>query len=104
MVKFEYKRTVPEIEVGGKVYQLPLKTAVMVDKINAAFAAISKAKTAAEQSKATVDGIALFIGEDAYKLYPEPEKADTDELASLWFELNAESNKGTNAVIAKYKK
>ena len=51
-----------------------------------------------------MDGIALFIGEDAYKLYPEPEKADTDELAALWFELNAESNKGTNAVIAKYKK
>ncbi len=104
MVKFEYKRTIPEIEIGGKVYELPVKTALIVDRVNAAQADIAKAKTAAEQAKATVDGIAVFIGEDAHRLYPEPENADTDELAALWFELNAESNRGTAAIVQKYAK
>lgn len=102
MVKFEYKKTVPEIEISGKVYTLPTKTAAMVDKVNAAQKKIAAAESAEAQAKATIDGIAVFIGEDAYKLYPDPANADIDELAALWFMLNAESNRATNELIRKY--
>ena len=103
MVKFEYKKAVPEIDIAGTVYRLPVKTAVMVDKINDIQKKIAAAKSAVEQSEATVDGVALFIGKEAAaKLFPSPAEADTDELAALWFALNAESNRATNELVRKY--
>ncbi|MCI7350188.1 MAG: hypothetical protein MSH60_05470 [Ruminococcus sp.] len=102
MVKFDYKRKTPEIEIKGEVYALPVKTAVIIDKVNETYSTIQNAANAVEQSKALVNGISIFIGDAAHKLYPNPEEADNDELSALWFILNEESNKGTNEIVAKY--
>ena len=107
-MKFEYKR--PEdikVEAYGNVYEIPPKTAYIVDEVNKINQRISaENSSAADQILAVRDGIALFISEDeAERIFPRETLiacANTDEMTAFWLCLNEISNKETEAVMAKY--
>lgn len=104
-MKFEYKREEITVEAYGKVYPIPTKTIALVDGINEINKRLANCKTAAESMAVTIDGIAIFIGEDeANRIYPADKRneLDTDEISAFWFLLNRLSNKATEEVIAKY--
>ena len=64
-MKFEYTR--PEdtkLEAYGKVFDIPPKTAPLVDGVNSINKQIAEGN-AAQQAAALREGIALFIGEEA---------------------------------------
>lgn len=104
MAVFDYQRTTPTMEINGSTYTLPVKTATFADKIAGIQKRTAAAKSNAEGIEITVEGIGLFIGtEAAAELFPCPAEADSDEVSALWFALNAESNRATQAVIDKYK-
>jgi hypothetical protein len=104
-MKFEYTR--PEdtkLEAYGKVFDIPPKTAPLVDGVNSINKQIAEGN-AAQQAAALREGIALFIGEEAAEEIFSKAKLDSiniDEMSALWFVLNDISNKETEAVIAKY--
>lgn len=127
-MKFEYKRPDDmKLEAYGKVFEIPPKTAPLIDGIMEVNREISggdiitetntlingKTETtvinppvkASVQVNALRKGIALFIGEEAAEdIFPRAEldKANVDEMSAFWFVLNEISNKETEAVIAKY--
>lgn len=104
-MKFEYKR--PEdtkLEAYGKVFEIPPKTAPLVDGVNKINKDITSG-TASEQAAALREGIALFIGEEAAEsIFPKSEldTLNIDEMSAFWLVLNDMSNRETEAVIAKY--
>lgn len=102
--KFDYIRTAPVIEVKGKQYPIPTKTAVLVDGVMDIQKKLSECKNTRQIVRATKQGLAMFIGEDEVnRIFPEPdEQIDTDELSALWLMFNEESNKATREVVAKY--
>ena len=104
-MKFEYKRPDDmKLEAYGKVFEIPPKTAPLVDGVMEVNKEISTG-SASVQVKALRKGIALFIGEEAAEsIFPSAEldKANVDEMSAFWFVLNEISNKETEAVIAKY--
>lgn len=105
-MKFDYKREEINIEIEGIKYPIPTKTIKLLDDINVASKAITKAEQNGDVKgivTALKSGIAAFLSEDvADKLYPDIEKVDTDEITALWWLLNKLSNEATNAVIEKY--
>lgn len=106
-MKFVYERPKDKtIEAYGKVFEIPPKTAALVDNVAQITARIgAKDSTAAEQAYAMRDGIALFIGEeDAEQIFPKADvpNADIDEISAFWLALNEMSNKNTAAVIERY--
>ena len=104
-MKFEYKR--PEdtvVEAYGKVFEIPPKTAPLIDSINSINKRIAEGN-AAKQAAALRDGIGLFIGEEAAEeIFPKAklDSINVDEMSAFWFVLNDMSNRETEAVIAKY--
>lgn len=107
-MKFEYKRPDDlKLEAYGKTYEIPTKTAYLIDEVNKITARISaEGSTASKQMLAVRDGIALFIGEEeAERIFPRDTlltDANSDELTAFWFCLNECSNRETQAVMAKY--
>lgn len=107
-MKFEYKR--PEdtmLEAYGKTFEIPTKTAYIVDAVMKVQKRITEnGATAADQALAIRDGIALFIGEEAAEeIFPREHlinTANTDEMTAFWLCLNDISNRETEAAIAKY--
>ena len=102
--KFDYIRTAPVIEVKGKQYSIPTKTAVLVDGVNDIQKRLANCKNTVEVVQVTKQGLALFIGEEEVKrIFPVPDdQIDTDELSALWLMFNEESNRATREVVAKY--
>ena len=102
--KFDYIRTAPVIEVKGKQYPIPTKTAVLVDGVMDIQKKLSECKNTRQIVRTTKQGLAMFIGEDEVnRIFSEPdEQIDTDELSALWLMFNEESNKATREVVAKY--
>lgn len=107
-MKFEYKRPDDlKLEAYGKTYEIPPKTAYLIDEVNKINDRISKAgNSASEQMQAVRDGIALFIGEEeAERIFPRETlltAVNSDEMTAFWFCLNECSNRETEAVMAKY--
>lgn len=105
MNKFFYEKKPHTIEAYGKTYEIPTKTADVIDKLNAAGSAISSAKTTVDVVKATKDGIAVFIGVgEADRLFPDSElnSIDTDEISAFWMFLKNESNRATMEILKRY--
>lgn len=107
-MKFEYKRPDDlKLEAYGKTYEIPPKTAYLIDEVNKITERISAAgSSASDQMMAVRDGIALFIGEEeAERIFPRDTlltAANSDEMTAFWFCLNECSNRETEAVMAKY--
>ncbi|MBQ5333353.1 MAG: hypothetical protein J6K92_08860 [Oscillospiraceae bacterium] len=107
-MKFEYKRPNDlKLEAYGKTYEIPPKTAYLVDEIDKINVRIGvEGSTAADQIKAVRDGIALFIGEEeAERIFPRETLVtdlNTDEITAFWFCLNECSNRETEAVMKRY--
>lgn len=104
-MKFEYNRPKTTVEAYGTTYEIPPKTAAVVDGVDAARKAIaaSASKPAAEQIKAVKQGIAVFIGEEeTERLFPADSDIDTDEISEFWLLLNHLSNEHTNKIIERY--
>lgn len=107
-MKFEYKR--PEdtkLEAYGKVFEIPPKTAYLIDEIQKVTDRINAENCSTyEQVQALRDGISLFIGEEeAEKIFPRDDllkSVNSEEITAFWFCLNQLSNKESEAVIAKY--
>lgn len=105
MATFEYSREIYTLEAYDRIYEIPTKTAVLVDGINDINTRLAKTTTASEGVEVMRDGVALFIGaEETERIFPAAKlnEIDTDELSAFWWALNAESNKATQAVVAKY--
>lgn len=104
-MKFEYKRPGDTtVEAYGKVFEIPPKTAPLIDGVNGVNKRIVEGN-AAEGAAATRDGIGLFIGEEAAEeIFPKAklDNINVDEMSAFWFVLNDMSNRETEAVIAKY--
>ena len=104
-MKFEYTR--PEdtkLEAYGKVFDIPPKTAPLIDGVNRINKEITEGN-AARQAAALRDGIELFIGcEAAEEIFPKANinSLNIDEMSAFWLVLNDMSNKETEAVIARY--
>lgn len=102
--KFEYTRPELTLEAYGEKYVMPIKTAVLIDSINKATAAIGSAKTAIEQVAALKTGIAIFIGDvETNRIFPDNETADTDEISAFWIALNECANRFSKTIAEKYK-
>lgn len=102
---FNYERKDAVIEAYGKRYPIPTKTAALMDGINEINKRFAENKSNLDVVRATKAGIALFIGEEeTERIFPAEKEAelDTDELSAFWWALNAESNRATQEVIAKY--
>ena len=107
-MKFEYKRPSDlMLEAYGKTYEIPTKTAYLIDEVNKIDDRIkAEGSTVADQIKAVRDGIALFIGEEeAERIFPRETlltAVNSDELTAFWFCLNEFSNRETEAVMKRY--
>ncbi len=105
MATFEYTRENYTLEAYDRLYEIPTKTAALIDGINDINTRLATVKNAAESVEVMRDGVALFIGaEETERIFPAAElnEIDTDELSAFWWTLNAEANKATEAVIKKY--
>lgn len=105
MVTFEYTRESYTLEAYGKTFEIPTKTAALIDGINDINTRLAAVKNATESVEVMRDGVALFIGaEETERIFPAAKlnEIDTDELSAFWWVLNAEANKATKAVIEKY--
>ena len=105
MAIFEYTRENYTLEAYERTYEIPTKTASLVDGINDINARLAKTTTASESVEVMREGVALFIGaEETERIFPVAKlnEIDTDELSAFWWALIAESNKATKAVIEKY--
>lgn len=105
MAIFEYSREKYTLEAYDRTYEIPTKTAALVDGINDINTRLAKTTTASESVEVMRDGVALFIGaEETERIFPAAKlnEIDTDELSAFWWALNAEANKATKAVIEKY--
>lgn len=103
MMVFEFDRSPTEVTVYGEVHEIPTKTSYFVDEINKAHKDISSAESSADATRATLRGIALFLGEKFVKEhFPDTAKVDTDEIGALWVFLNRASAQATAEVLKKY--
>ena len=106
MAKFIYDKKPRIVEAYGKTFEIPPKTADIIDRLNEASAAIGAAKTSVDIVRATKKGVSVFIGEEeTERIFPEKEEAsgiDTDELSAFWLFLKNESQKATMDVIKRY--
>ena len=106
MAKFIYDKKPRIVEAYGKTFEIPPKTADIIDRLNEASAAIGAAKTSVDIVRATKKGVSVFIGEEeTERIFPEKDEAsaiDTDELSAFWLFLKNESQKATMDVIRRY--
>jgi hypothetical protein len=108
MNKFIYEKKPHTVEAYGSTYEIPPKTADVIDRLNEVGKAITNAagKSAVESVKAMKVGVAIFIGEEeTERLFPAADEMggiDTDELSAFWMFLRNESNVATTEVIKKY--
>lgn len=105
MATFEYTRGNYTLEAYGKTFEIPTKTAALIDGINNINTKLAAVKNATESVEVMRDGVALFIGaEETERIFSAAKlnEIDTDELSAFWWALNLEANKATKAVIEKY--
>lgn len=101
---FEYKREIETVTAYGKDYPVPTMTIGVLTAVNEVGKRIKSSINDLEgQTKAILDGIAIFIGEDEVKrIFPSVEAVDTDEVFAFWSALKSASDRNTKAVIEKY--
>lgn len=105
-MEFVYKREIETVTAYGKDYPVPTMTISVHNKLNEVVKRINdsiKKDDTEENTKAMLDGIAVFIGEDEVKrIFPSVDEADTDEVYAFWATLKKVCNDNTDAVIKKY--
>lgn len=103
---FEFKREIETVTAYGKDYPVPTMTISVHNKLNEIVKRINgsiEKNDTEENTKAMLDGIAVFIGEDEVKrIFPSIDTADTDEVYAFWATLRKVCADNTSAVIAKY--
>ena len=100
---FEFVKNPTAVTVYGETIEIPTKTSWFVDEVNKAHKEISSAENAVESTKATLRGIALFLGEMFVKEhFPDVNEVDTDEIGALWVFLNRASAQATQEVLNRY--
>lgn len=101
---FDYKREIETVTAYGKEYPVPTMTISTYNKINEVVNRINNSLNDVEENtRAMLDGIAFFIGEDeAKRIFPSVDDADTDEVFAFWSTLKKACDDNTKAVIEKY--
>lgn len=100
---FEYKRETPHIDAYGMTFEIPAKTAFILDEVSKIAKELTEVKTVAETVTAYKKMIAIIIGkENVDKIYPDESKIDTDEIMAFWLAINQEMNNATNNALKKY--
>lgn len=103
MTNFNYKREKAQITAYGKTFDIPAKTAVLMDEITAKNKALADAKTSVEIVEGWKSLIAVVIGnENVNEIYPNAETVDTDEIMAFWIAINNEMNQATTNAFKKY--
>ncbi|MCM1024411.1 MAG: hypothetical protein NC395_10190 [Prevotella sp.] len=102
---FDFKRGIETVTAYGKDYPVPTMTISTVKKINETVDRINVSLDDVEENtRAMLEGIAFFIGEDeAKRIFPSVETADTDEVFAFWSTLKNACAENTRAVIEKYR-
>lgn len=103
--EFSYTRKPRTLKAYGEEFAIPVKTVEFGDKLDEIGAELAEAKKTSEVIRATKNGIALFIGEEAVeKIFPDEKFAelDVDEVMEFWSALNFELNRSQNERLAKY--
>lgn len=108
-VKFEYDSSPRTVEAYGKVYELPKKTVIFLDKILTVGREIVYCKNTSAVIQKLKQGISYFIGEDeTERIFPKENEntLDANELAQFWIFLNRELNQNLSVplcqVVTKY--
>ena len=102
---FIFDKKPTALTIYGKSCEIPTKTAYFVDEANRIINAIAKAENALEAARLTLDGIALYLGEDFVNEHFDREnigEIDTDEIGALWIFLRNASAAATAEVLKKY--
>ena len=109
VVKFEYDSSLRTVEAYGKVYELPKKTVIFLDKILTVGREIVYCKNTSAVIQKLKQGISYFIGEDeTERIFPKENEntLDANELAQFWIFLNRELNQNLSVplcqVVTKY--
>lgn len=109
VVKFEYDSSPRTVEAYGKVYELPQKTVIFLDKILTVGREIVYCKNTSAVIQKLKQGISYFIGEDeTERIFPKENEntLDANELAQFWIFLNRELNQNLSVplcqVVTKY--
>lgn len=103
--EFKYERKSRIVKAYDTEYTIPTKTVAFAKKIEDAIQKISKCTTTSATTRAMLDAISLFIGDDEIeKNFPADKfnEIDVDEVLAFWRELYYEYNKNQQDIIAKY--
>lgn len=103
-MNFEFKREIETVTAYGKEYPIPTMTIGVLSRINETVGRINGSlDNTEENTKAMLDGIAVFIGEDETKrIFPSFDTVDVNEVFAFWSTLKKVCEDNTRAVIEKY--
>lgn len=101
---FDYNRKPTRVQIFGKDYDIPTKTAFFVNETKRISKEISESDDEIRIAELTLQGIALFLGDEFIKThYSKPAaELDTDEIGALWLFLTVASAKATEEVLKAY--